>query len=69
MFLLKQGETDPKRNLVVRATRKLFPVTERFRGEHFFVRAGTGASHEAETPGAAVVASLRWGRSEARPVR
>lgn len=56
MLLLKEGETDANRNLVVRATRKLFPVTERFHGEHFFVRAGTVASHEAETPGAAVVA-------------
>lgn len=56
MLLLKEGETDPNKNLVVRATRKLFPVTERFHGEHFFVRAGTDASHEAETPGAAVVA-------------
>jgi len=56
MLLLKEGETDPNRNLVVRATRKLFPVTERFHGEHFFVRAGTDASHEAETPGAAIVA-------------
>ena len=56
MLLLKEGETDPNKNLVVRATRKLFPVTERFHGEHFFVRAGTDASHEAETPGSAVVA-------------
>ncbi len=55
MLLLKEGETDPNRNLVVRATRKIFPVTERFHGEHFFVRAGTDASHEAETPGAAVL--------------
>jgi tellurite resistance protein TerC len=55
MLLLKEGGTDPNRNLVVRATRKLFPVTARFHGEHFFVRAGTDASHEAETPGAAVL--------------
>ncbi len=54
MLLLKEGETDPNRNLVVRATRRLFPITERFHGEHFFVRAGTDASHEAETPGAAI---------------
>ena len=54
MLLLKEGETDPNRNLVVRATRRLFPITERFHGEHFFVRAGTDASREAETPGAAV---------------
>lgn len=55
MLLLKEGETDPNKNIVVRLTRRLFPITERFHGEHFFVRAGTNASHEAETPGAAVL--------------
>ncbi|MCK6681955.1 MAG: TerC family protein [Thermoanaerobaculia bacterium] len=55
MLLMKEGETDPNKNIVVRATRRLFPVTERFHGEHFFVRAGSSASHEAETPGAAVL--------------
>jgi tellurite resistance protein TerC len=40
----------------VRLTRRLFPVTVRFHGEHFLVRAGSSASHEAETPGAAVLA-------------
>jgi tellurite resistance protein TerC len=55
MLLMKEGETDPNKNLIVRTTRKLFPVTERFHGEHFFVRAGSDASHEAETPGAAVL--------------
>lgn len=54
MLLLKTGETDPNRNVVVRLTRRLFPVTERFHGQHFFVRAGSIASHEAATPGAAV---------------
>jgi tellurite resistance protein TerC len=54
MLLLKTGETDPNRNLVVRLTRRLLPVTERFHGQHFFVRAGSIASHEAATPGAAV---------------
>ena len=49
----KADETDPNRNVVVRLTRRIFPVTERFHGEHFFVRAGTAASHEAATPGAA----------------
>jgi tellurite resistance protein TerC len=29
-------------------------VTEKFHGEHFYVRAGSDASHEAATPGAAV---------------
>jgi tellurite resistance protein TerC len=39
---------------VVRLTRRLFPVSERFHGQHYFVRAGSIASHEAATPGAAV---------------
>jgi tellurite resistance protein TerC len=51
MLLLKTDETDPNRNLVVRLTRRLFPVSERFHGQHFFVRAGSAASHEAATPG------------------
>ena len=52
MLLLKTDESDPDKNLVVRLTRRLFPVTERFHGQHFFVRAGSAASHEAATPGA-----------------
>ncbi len=54
MLLLKTDESDPDKNLVVRLTRRLFPVTERFHGQHFFVRAGSDASHEAPVPGAAV---------------
>jgi tellurite resistance protein TerC len=53
MLFLKADETDPNRNLVVRLTRRLFPITQRFHGQHFFVRAGSDASHEAPTPGAA----------------
>ena len=54
MLLLKTDETDPNRNVVVRLTRRLFPITERFHGQHFFVRAGSPASHEATVPGGAV---------------
>jgi tellurite resistance protein TerC len=54
MLFLRAEETDPNRNVVVRLTRRLFPITERFHGKHFFVRAGSAASHEAATPGAAV---------------
>ncbi len=54
MLLLKTDESDPDQNLVVRLTRRLFPVTERFHGQHFFVRAGSAASHETATPGAPV---------------
>ena len=53
MLFLKADETDPNRNVVVRLTRRLFPITERFHGPHFFVRAGSSASHQAPVPGAA----------------
>jgi tellurite resistance protein TerC len=54
-MLLVEESTDPDSTWAVRLTRRLFPVTERFHGEHFFVRAGSSASREAETPGAADV--------------
>jgi tellurite resistance protein TerC len=52
MLLMKTDQGDPGRNLVVRLVRRWFPVTTRFHGEHFVVRAGFAASHEAEIPGA-----------------
>lgn len=51
MLFLKAEHTDPNKNVVVRLTRRLFPVTSRFHGEHFIVRAGTPASYESEIPG------------------
>jgi len=47
MLILKTEHTDPNKNLVVRLTRRLFPVTARFHGEHFVVRAGAPASRRA----------------------
>ena len=46
MFFIETGATDPDRNFVVRMARKLYPVTARYHGEHFFVRAGARASME-----------------------
>ena len=46
--------TDPNQTTIVRLTRRFFPVTSRFHGEHFLVRAGSPASSEAETAGAPV---------------
>ena len=54
MFFLKTEETDPNQNIVIRVTRRLFPVTSHYHGEHFFVRAGSQASHESEVPGSPV---------------
>jgi tellurite resistance protein TerC len=53
MLLLKDGATDLNDNPVVKLVRRLFKVTERYHGEHFFVRAGSAAALEAATPGAA----------------
>ncbi len=51
MFFLNTEKSDPNQNIVVKLTRKLFPVASHYHGEHFFVRAGSPASHEAEVPG------------------
>jgi TerC family integral membrane protein len=52
MLVMETDRADPGHNLVVRLTRRFFPVTERFHGEHFLVRAGSLASREAEVAGA-----------------
>lgn len=51
MIFLKTDQTDPNKNPVVRLTRRLFPVTARFHGEHFVVRAAAPTSYESEIPG------------------
>ena len=55
MLVLKTDHTDPNKNLVVRLTRRLFPVTAQFHGEHFVVRAGAPTSYESEVPGMAAM--------------
>jgi len=64
-MLLIRETSDPNATWVVRLTRRFFPITERFHGEHFIVRAGSSASREAETPGAAVLEDAAVAR--ARP--
>ncbi len=51
MFFLKAENADPNQNIVIKATRRLFPVTSRYHGDHFFVRAGSRASRESALPG------------------
>ncbi len=51
MLVLKTDHLDPGQNLVVRLTRRLFPVTARFHGEHFVVRGGSPQSLKSELPG------------------
>jgi tellurite resistance protein TerC len=65
MLFLRTEHTDLNKNIVVRVTRALFPVTTRFHGEHFIVRAGTPASYESEIPGAPVMPDEAVGK--ARP--
>jgi tellurite resistance protein TerC len=55
MLLLKTDHSDPNRNVLVRWTRRFFPITSRFHGEHFVVRAGSPASSESDLPGNAAV--------------
>lgn len=55
MLFLKTEHNDPNKNIVVRFTRRFFPVTTRFHGEHFTVRAGAPASYESEVPGAPAI--------------
>jgi tellurite resistance protein TerC len=54
MLFLKTGHKDPNQNALVRLARRWFPITARYHGEHFIVRAGTRASHEGRQPDAAV---------------
>jgi len=51
MLLLRTDHGDPSRNIVVRLVRRLFPVTDRFHGQYFLVRAGSDASHRPAEPG------------------
>ncbi|MCL5280507.1 MAG: TerC/Alx family metal homeostasis membrane protein [Planctomycetes bacterium] len=53
MLFLETGHKDPNRNPLVRLARRLFPITARYHGEHFIVRAGTHASRESRQPGVA----------------
>ncbi len=55
MLILKTDHSDPNQNIIVRLTRRFFPVTARFHGQHFVVRAGAPASYESEFPGTAAL--------------
>jgi tellurite resistance protein TerC len=54
-MLLMKEHAKPSDNVIVRLTRRLFPVTEHYHGEHFIVRAGTPQAQEPEVPGSAPV--------------
>jgi tellurite resistance protein TerC len=52
MMFLNTDHADVSANPVLRLTRRFFPVTEQYHGQHFVVRAGSSWSHEAPTPDA-----------------
>ncbi|MGE5816297.1 MAG: TerC family protein [Acidobacteriota bacterium] len=73
MLAMKTAHMDPNQNVLVRLTRRLVPVTERFHGQHFFVRAGSAAGRESALPGGApepdrVVEKARPGTVLATPL-
>jgi tellurite resistance protein TerC len=42
MAFFTGGEMDPAQNFIVRTVRRRFPVTDRYHGEHFFIRGTQG---------------------------
>jgi tellurite resistance protein TerC len=53
MLFMSSDHGDPASNPVLKLTRKFFPVTDQYHGQHFVVRAGSAWSHEAAVPGEA----------------
>ncbi len=53
MLVLKTEHTDPNQNIFVRLTRRFFPITPGFHGQHFIVRVKTQASQESHLPSTA----------------
>jgi len=49
-MLMVNSHSDPSNNPVVKWVKRFFPITDKFHGEHFVVRAGSKASHEAAIP-------------------
>ncbi len=55
MLVMKEKEEHPENNPLVKWIRKFFPVTREYHGQHFLVKAGSDASHEAAEPGLTAV--------------
>lgn len=51
MLFIDTDESDLNNNFVIRLIRRFIPVTERFHGLHFYVRAGSKASKKARIKG------------------
>jgi tellurite resistance protein TerC len=54
-MLVIREHSDPAQNLVVRWIKRWLPVTDRFHGEHFVVRAGSARSRQSAAPGLAAL--------------
>lgn len=54
-MLIIREHSDPAQNLMVRWTRRWFPITDQFHGEHFLVRAGSAGSLKSAAPGLAAL--------------
>jgi tellurite resistance protein TerC len=52
-MLVIREHSDPAQSIAVRWAKRWLPITDRFHGEHFIVRAGTARSRKAATPGVA----------------
>jgi hypothetical protein len=60
-MLVIREHSDPAQNLVVRWIKRWLPVTDRFHGEHFMVRAGSARSRKSAAPGLVILAVLGIG--------
>ncbi len=58
MLFMDTQHGDPAANPILKLTRRIFPVTDQYHGEHFVVRAGSAGSHEAPIPGAVPVVDV-----------
>jgi tellurite resistance protein TerC len=69
-MLTMKSHGAPGENVMVRFVRRIFPVTDEFHGEHFWVRAGSKTAHEPAVPGASSAADEQVSRMErSRPGR
>jgi tellurite resistance protein TerC len=55
MLLVKEAQDAPGDRALIRWLRRFVPITERYHGQHFLVRAGSAASREPLAPGDAAV--------------
>ena len=65
MLFMETEASNLESNIVVRLARRLFSITAHYHGEHFWLRAGSPASHESEIPSAPVVEDVLVDREKA----